>query len=184
MIRMSVENLYMSHWGEPSRRAEFYVAESPMAILKWNAEDNPEGVALYATAGMSDASMRGHNPKHRLELFCGLLPEQDDVARPLAMLATYPAREDTALDHGDTVRLVDPLWESTDMLAFLVVRPLSGILPTLELADGVHVEFMQALPLFESELTFKSQHGAEALLRHWEEARVPFWDPRRSPEPP
>jgi len=49
MTEASVENLFMSHWGEPSRRAEFDVADSPMAILKWNAKDNPEGVALYAT---------------------------------------------------------------------------------------------------------------------------------------
>jgi len=134
--------------------------------------------------GMSTTSMSGQNPKHRLELFCGLLPEQDDVARPLAMLATYPAREETGLNHGDTVRLADPLWESTGMSAFLVVRPLSGFLPALELAGGVHVDFMQAIPLFESELTFKAVHGAEAMIRRWEALRVPLWDPRRAPEPP
>jgi hypothetical protein len=35
---------------------------------------------------------------------------------------------------------------------FLVLSPLGDIISPLELPDGMHVEFMQAIPIFESEL--------------------------------
>jgi hypothetical protein len=69
------------------------------------------------------------------------------------------------------------------MRRFLVLRPLGDLIPPLELPDGLHVEFLQATPIFDSELAYKSGHGAESLLRRWEESGVPFWDPNRSPEP-
>jgi hypothetical protein len=53
----------------------------------------------------------------------------------------------------------------------------------LTLADGTHIEFLQALPIFDSEFAFKTDHGAEALLDRWEKSRVPFWDPNRTPAP-
>ena len=34
---------------------------------------------------------------------------------------------------------------------FLGVRPLGHVIPPLELPDGQHVEFLQAIPIFESE---------------------------------
>ena len=44
----------------------------------------------------------------------------------------------------------------------------------------MHVEFLQAIPIYESERRFKNQHSAEALLERWEDAQVRFWDPRRA----
>ncbi len=150
-------------------------------VLKWNAEANPEGVNLYATIGASAWPMAGRDPNHRVEFFVGLLPAKDEIASPLAALALYPMRDGVAVDHGHTVPTERPLWVGTSMRSFLVLRPLSGIISPLELPDGVHVEFLQAIPVFESELVYKSEHTAEGLLRRWEEFRVPFWDPNRSP---
>jgi hypothetical protein len=75
------------------------------------------------------------------------------------------------------------LWPGTDIHRFLVLRPIGDIIPTLELPEGLHVDFLQAIPIFDYELAYKAEHGVEALLRRWEESRVPFWDPNRSPAP-
>ncbi len=77
----------------------------------------------------------------------------------------------------------EALLPGTDLRWFLVLRPVGDIIPPLELPDGMHVEFLQAIPIFESELAYKAAHGAEALLSLWEEEQVPFWDPGRSPVP-
>lgn len=100
------------------------------------------------------------------------------------MLGSYSACENTALDHGHTVTFPEPLWTGTGLRAFLVMRPLSDVLSTLQLDDGVHVGFLQAIPLFPSEVTFKEANGAEALMSRWESSRVQFWDLARSAEPP
>ena len=150
-------------------------------MFKWNAEANPEGVCLYATVGASSWSAAGRNPGHRLEFFTGLLPDCDEIASPLAALALYEAREGETLDHGHTVPVGGPIWTGTEMQWFLVLRPRGDIIPSLELPDGSHVEFLQAIPIFDNELGFKARHGAEALLQHWEESATPFWNPGRAP---
>jgi hypothetical protein len=170
-----VHELYRTRWGEPSRTASFCTRDLEIEVLKWDAASSPEGVALYATVGASARPLAGEDPRHRVELFLGLLPEQDDVASPLAALGLYPAVERVALDHGHTVPADEPLWPGTTMAAFLVVRPRPDFLSPQELASGLHVEFLHAIPIFESERAFKVEHGAEALLRRWEAERVPFW---------
>jgi len=69
------------------------------------------------------------------------------------------------------------------MSRFLVMRPVSDIIQPLTLADGTHIEFLQALPIFDSELAYKTEHSAEALQERWHRTKVPFWDPNRTPEP-
>jgi hypothetical protein len=180
MIIDAVRDLYIARWGEPSRNARFQVDGLDVEIFKWSADVNREGVNLYVTVGASARPLAGRDPGHRVEFFTGLLPARDEVASPLAALALYPG-EGVALGHGHTVPAGGPLWPGTDMRWFLVLRPVGDIIAPLELPDGVHVDFLQAIPIFESELAYKAEHGAEALLRRWEEDRVPFWDPGRPP---
>jgi hypothetical protein len=183
MITGAVRDLYVARWGEPSRKAAFRVAGLEVEVYKWDAEASPEGVALYATIGSSAHPMAGRDPEHRVEYFLGLLPPRDAVASPLAALALYSVREGVAVGHGDTVPSDGPLWSGTDMRRFLVLRPLGDIISPLELPDGMHVEFMQAIPIFESELAYKARHSAKKLLEHWQESGVAFWNPGRLPEP-
>jgi hypothetical protein len=183
MITDAVRDLCLARWGEPARNARFHVDGLDAEIFKWSADARREGVNLYATIGASARPLAGRDPGHRVEFFAGLLPARDEVASPLAALALCPAREGVALDHGHTVPAGGALWPGTDMRWFLVLRPLGDIVSPLDLPDGMHVEFLQAIPVFESELTYKAEHGAEALLRRWEEERVPFWNPGRSPAP-
>ncbi len=51
LIAADLEDLYVARWREPSRCAELDVAGWPVSVLKWNADANPEEVALYATVG-------------------------------------------------------------------------------------------------------------------------------------
>ena len=181
MVASAVRDLYIASWGEPSRKAVFRVAGLEVEVCKWDAEVTPEGVVLYATLGSSSYPAAGRDPKHRVEFFVRLVPPRDAVASPLAALALYAVREGVAVGHGDTVPADGPLWAGTDMCRFLVLSPLGDIISPLELPDGIHVEFMQAIPIFESELAFKARHGAAGLLERWQETGVAFWNPNRLP---
>lgn len=179
----AVRNLYRAHWGEPSRQAGFAKDNHQIEIGKWDASANGEGVTIYATLGASAADMPGAARGHRVEYFVGLEPGRDEVASALAALGLYARREGEQVDHGHTVPADGPLWSGTSMSTFLVLRQVGEILPALTLPDGVHVEFLQAVPIFDSERHFKSTHSVEDLLRRWEDVGTPFWDPRRHPEP-
>jgi hypothetical protein len=69
------------------------------------------------------------------------------------------------------------------MSTFLVLRQIGEVFPALLLPNAVHVEFLQVVPVFESERRFKIVHGAEALLQRWEATGLQFWNPRRRAEP-
>lgn len=183
MILEAVRDLYVARWGEPARTANFQVGEFAVDVYKWSAETTPEGVNLYATVGASARPMVGRDPLHRTEFFTGLLPAMDAVASPLAALSLHAAREEVVVDHGHTVPADGPLWPGTQMRRFLVMRPIGDIIQPLTLADGTHIEFLQALPIFDSEFAYKTDRGAEALMERWELSQVPFWDPNRTPEP-
>jgi hypothetical protein len=183
MIADAVRELYIARWGEPSRRAAFQVAGLEAEVYKWDAKVTAEGVALYATIGASSQAMPGRDAEHRVEYFLGLLPPRDTVASPLAALSLYSVREGVAVGHGDTVPADSSLWPGTDMRRFLVLRPLGDIISPLDLPGGMHVEFLQAIPIFESELAYKARHGVEGLLKHWQGSNVAFWNPERLPEP-
>ena len=176
----SVKEHYQNLWGEPSRTAHFEIMGKETDLFKWNADRNPEGVFLYATAGLSEYALAGYDATHRLELFTGLLPERDDIANPMTLLALSPVIRNSHLAANHTMSFPEPLWSGTEMHGFLVRKPIVEIVPPLELEDA-HVEFLQVIPVFPAEIAFKSKHGADALIRAWHEANVPFWDPDRSP---
>jgi hypothetical protein len=168
----------------PSRQAAFCGNGAGVEIYTWDAARNCEGVDLYATIGASVQDMPGATVGHRVEYFVRLQPGRDAVVSSLAALAMFARREGETVDHGHTVPAGGPLWPGTDLTAFLVLRQVAQILPPLTLADGIHIEFLQGVPIFDSELRFKAAYGAEALLQRWGKAGTPFWDPRRRAEPP
>jgi Suppressor of fused protein (SUFU) len=180
MIVDAIRDLYVVRWGRPSRNARFHVDGLDVEVFKWNAETNPEGVNLYPTIGASARPMAWRDPNHRLECFVGLLPAKDDIASRLAALALYSTREDVALDHGHTVPADGPLWSGAEMHRFLVLRPSGDIVAPLELPNGLHIDFLQAIPIYDTEATYKTEHGAEALLQRWERSQVPCWNPDRT----
>ncbi|MFI5707787.1 suppressor of fused domain protein [Kribbella sp. NPDC051620] len=179
----AVRDLYRGRWGEPSRKAAFRSGAFEIEIFKWDAAANGEGVDLYATLGASVEDMPGAGDGHRVEYFVGLQPGRDAIASPLAALGLFARREGVRVDHGHTVPADEALWPGSEMHTLLVLRQAVEILPELRLEDGVRVEFLQVVPVFESERMFVAEHGADTLLKRWEGAATPFWDPRRAAEP-
>ena len=180
MTQDLVRRHYRELWGEPSRVAEHIFKGQAFEIWKWDAERTAEGVALYGTIGGSARPLPGSPSSHRFELFLGLRPPEDEVAMALAGAASLPFRTGKHLEPGHTVTFADmPLWPRTAMRTLLVRRPREPIVPTLLGPNGLHVEFWQVLPLYETELEFHRRHGPDALLEQWDAVGVPFWDPYR-----
>lgn len=179
----AVRDVYRTRWGDASRHAVFRTSSDQVEILKWGASGNGEGVDLYATLGASAVDLPGGERGHRVEYFVGLRPGEDGIASALAALGLYARREQEFVGHGHTVSSDGPLWPGTQMKSFLVLRQIGEILPAVDVLDGVHVEFLQAVPVFESERQYKIEHGVDALVGLWETAGTPFWDPNRCAEP-
>jgi hypothetical protein len=184
MIPEAIEQHYLQQFGKSTRTATFRRGGGvSVDIYKWDANATSEGVALYATAGASRYAMQGVPADHRVEFFVGLNPARDEIGGALAALAMYAVEEQVAIGHGHTVPAGKPLWPGTEMSSFLVMRPLSEVVAPMRLPDGTHIEFLQAIPVYASEVAFKAQHKAEDLLALWQKSKVPFWNPERVAEP-
>ena len=183
-IREAVQQWYRSKWGEPARRAEFRGVDGLLAeVLKWDSAATGEGVTLYTTVAACDYVMDAAHPGHRIELVLGLRPERDEIASHLAALALYPKRKGVILGHGHTIPSDEPFWTGTEMHHFVIARGLVPIIETMAVGNGIHVEFLQVTPIFESELAYKKKHGFEALRDHWKQHRVQYWNPDRGAAP-
>lgn len=181
MIRDEIEAHYRSLWGEPSRRARFSKGRAAVDVLKWSASQTREGVTVYATLGASTIG----EPRigRRVEFYIGLAPECDDVAPALVDLTAKIDEDEPDIRHGHTISYPEPLWRGTRMKTLLVMRPPVSIVPMLKLRDGTHVDYLQAVPIYGSELQLKQERSPEGLLRAWQKRQVPFWDPsRREPD--
>ncbi len=179
-----VKDYYRALWGEPSREAWFCMFGCEIELYKWDADANPEAVAIYATIGASVYPLDGFDPNHRVEFFTELLPVEDRIAKPFSMLAMEPGLYGTGLERGHVLTHPEPLWPETPMHSFLILGSSPNVLPSLELIGGLHVEFLQTAPVFPSEVKFIRENGSEALMQLWRVERVEFWNPYRLPNPP
>ncbi len=183
MITDEVLDHYVRLWGAPERTARFTAFGHTAYVYKWDEGTHPEQVNFYATNGASAHQMQGGAPEHRVELFAGLTPGADEIAKALAMASIDPVLHETSIGHGHTITYQEPLWAGSEMCSFLIIRPRSEIVPILLTSDELHVNFLQAIAVFPSEVEFNKLHGADALLRSWQSRGVAFWNPHRSPEP-
>ncbi len=176
-IKLAIEQYLSNLWGDPARTAQFSGDGNDVSISKWEAGQTDEGVTLYVTNGASrrvcDAS-RGR----RVEFILGLLPEQDAVAKSLAMLAGSVG-SGIDVDRGHTVTLSEEFWPGASFRAFMVIPPAEEVVGPLGLDDGTHVEFLAVTPLYDSEVKLKKAHSAEWLMVKFEEMNIPWWSPRR-----
>jgi len=173
---------YQSLWGDPDRAAQFTRDDREVRVFKWTPEQTGEGVTLYTTVGISDQPIGPAAPSHRVEVILGLLPEDDRIVRPLGVLALSSTPDDPYLFHGHTVSMPTPFWPGCPFSAFLFLNPLDSIVPPLQ-HNGVHVHFLQAIPVYPSEVAYKAAHSPEALMALWESVTLPFWSLRRRPMP-
>jgi hypothetical protein len=164
-----------ARWGAPDRRAEFTRPPFTVHVLKYLGSSTGEGVVIYVTA------TTGPSPSdHLFEFMVGLDEARDDIASALAALAVY-AREH-AVHSGDTVPADMPLWPGTAMQRFLVMAQREAVVGPFDL-DGRHVEYLQAIPMYESEVPAKLRLGAHHFLDELRTQRLGFWQAERMPLP-
>jgi hypothetical protein len=178
-----VEQRYLNVLGEPSRRASFRTDDRRVDVWKWDPSERTKFVTIYASIGASAHALHEDEPLHRVEVFAGLAPPNDDVASSLAAVALEPMRTNSPLGHGITVSYPDPLWPATEMRSFLVLHPRVALIESLRRPGGMHVEFLQIVPVHSSEVEHVVSHGVDSLLDMWEASRLMFWDPDRAPVP-
>ncbi|MFI7538216.1 suppressor of fused domain protein [Streptosporangium sp. NPDC049376] len=171
----SVRDYYSDKLGDPVREASFAKGKFRVDILKWDPSPVTDGVNIYATLGASDHSIPGGDLLHRQEFFVGLAPERDDIAEPLARLGGYSSFTGRRLDSGHIIRLSENLVDDSEMSGFLVVAPLGDFLPAASMADGRHVEFLMAIPVYPEELDFAARNGVEDLREVMASRNIPFW---------
>ena len=177
----TVRDSFRDRWGKPAAMSQFKVGKVSLEVWQWNARSNPENVVLYVTVGASSWPLTGREPNVRMEFFTALQSARDEVVNSLAALAAHAVRDGVTLDHGDAIPCGEPLWRGSAMTSFLVARARPGFLPPLETPDGIAVQFLQAIPIYESERAYAREQGADALLECWTEAHTRYLDPDRSP---
>lgn len=175
-MRKEVREHYVQRFGEPEREAEFVPPTGPaIEVLKWSAGQTGEDVAIYSTVGACEALNGSRTKRH--EFFIGFAPEVDEVAEALAEVALEGSGRSRIPGSGDTIKLPFPLWPNTEAMAFLFTTG-DEIIEPLHISDRT-VFFMQLVPLFARELSFKKQFGEDRLWQRFQELHVPYWDPRR-----
>jgi hypothetical protein len=168
---LDVVDALVDRWGKPDRYARFETESILVEVLKYDPQTTKEGVVIYATA-TSGPSPSGHLS----EFILGLDVAHDDVADPLAQLSAF-ARS-TAVHDGDTVPIDGPLWAGSEFRRFLAMKQVESILGPFEI-DGRHVEFMNAIPIYESELPIKSALGGRGFVDELRRQGIGFWDAAR-----
>jgi hypothetical protein len=168
---LDVADALVERWGKPDRYARFETEPNLVEVLKYDAETTKEGVVIYATA-TSGPSPSGHFT----EFILGLDTAHDDVADPLARLAAF-ARS-TAVHDGDTVPIDRPLWAGSEFRRFLTMHQVESIIGPFDI-DGRHVQFMNAIPIYEAEVAIKGALGGRRFLDELRRQGIGFWDAAR-----
>ena len=85
--------------------------------------------------------------------------------RCIKTLARLPGGNDTWLGHGHTMSNEEPYAENTELCCAMLTFPYDfpQEAAVCELPDGDRVVFYQVLPLYEDEMNFKLENGAEKL---------------------
>src|SRR5262249_34216058 len=148
-------------------------------ILKWQASEAAQGVNFYATVGASDYPLPGKDAQRRQEFFAALTPEFDDIASPLAKLGIHSSLTGEEMSVGHTYRALHGLAEGSQLAGFMILEPLGDYPAPVLLADGRHVEFLLAVPVFGDELDYVAANGVNKLLDRIEELAAPMWNPYR-----
>ena len=170
---------------EPQFGTMTSVEGNTAGIFHWAPASSRMGVSLYASAGISVPGPAGRGHSHTVEVFTGIKQDSAQVREAFANLITslvgsptpHPARHGVFVA-GD--------WEIIDGRKFtgwiLTERP-DELIPDLQLKDGRHITFLDALPVFPEEADFRHGNRADELLGRWEEWEVESADLDRELHP-
>ena len=167
MRYLSTREAITARWGVPDREARFEASEIVVEVLKYEPVKTGEGVVIYVTSttGRNDAG-------HFNEFLVGLDGPHDEIADPLARLSAFA--RGTPMHDGDTVPMDAPLWPGTDMRRWMATTQRKAVIGPSTI-DGRHVEFMNAIPIYESELEAKQRLGPDGFLAELRDNGLGFW---------
>jgi hypothetical protein len=180
MTSAEIQSHYEATFGPSSGEKSFDSDGAEITVVRLPAPGADLSHHLYATVGGSRYPLPGAPDGHRLEFYAELVPDVSNIGRVLAVLAMYPIREGLALGDSHTVDIQRPVSALSLMHQVLLFRPSNEFLsPLVSKVSGIHVDFLQVVPVYESEVSFKQRHGLRALFKLWESAKVEFWNPGR-----
>jgi hypothetical protein len=123
-------------------------------------------------------------PKNSTEGPCDGMPEEYYwPLRWLKILARLPIEQDSWLGYGHTVPNGEPFAENTalDSVMLAFPRAFGDAASVCVLPGGDEVNFYQMVPIYEGELAFKKEHGADAFEARWPEGFDLCVDVNRTP---
>ena len=127
------------------------------------------------TFGAGAKEMNNHPAYNRIELMIHLPSYwnvQSDIEewywpiRTLKVLARFPFDNDTWIGQGHSLQFGDGFVPNNDYYAVLLDRALDkeGEYPQVHLTNGSQLHFLQVIPIFEDEMNFKIENGADEIL--------------------
>lgn len=170
---------------EPQFETMTSLEGNTVGLFHWPQGSSRMGVALYASAGISVPGPDGRGHKHTVEVFVGVKQDSAEVREAFANLVTslvcsgtpHPAR------HGVFVAGDWEVIEGRKFTGWVLTERPDELIPDLQLKDGRHIIFLDALPVFPEEAEFRHGNRAEELLGMWEEWEVESADLDRQLHP-
>ncbi len=163
----------VEHLGAPDE--VFEVSGSPLPNspvqalnLAYFAPAGPQSPVVFATCG---ASLYEMNDGRRVEAMMVLRREPqgeafDAVHRLLASFALFAETNDEVVRVGDVVRAQQELsgFSKMDAILFMPPVPFVPSFHRAEITNGMEVELIWLLPVYEAEANYALEHGPQALM--------------------
>ncbi|TRU30552.1 MAG: hypothetical protein EWV92_21965 [Microcystis aeruginosa Ma_MB_S_20031200_S102] len=145
-----------------------------VGVFEWPKGTSRMGVHLYASAGATR-----HGPgarEHAVELFLGVNTGSDAVKEGFANLILSVLKSNTVPQHGVFVAGNWKVIKGRKFTGWVLTERPDDLIPKLQLADGRHVVFLDALPVFPEEASYRRGNRSDELFEIWEESGLKSWD--------
>ena len=149
-----------------------------LGVFEWPAGTSRLGVHFYASAGASEYGPEARD--HAVELFVGVKPGDHAVLEGFADMALSVLKSGTVPRHGVFVAGDWKVIKGRDFTGWVLTERLDDLVPQLDLPEGRHVVFLDALPVFWEEAEYRHGNRADDLFEIWEAEEVKSWDLDRS----
>jgi hypothetical protein len=155
---------------EPAYRALRTRDGHALGVFEWPAGNSRLGVHFYASAG---ASRYGPDARHyAVELFVGVKQGDEAVLEGFADMALSVLKSGTVPRHGVFVAGDWKVIKGREFTGWVLTERPDDLIPQLDLPDGRHVVFLDALPVFWEEAEYRHGNRADDLFDIWEKEEV------------
>lgn len=145
-----------------------------VGVFEWPKGTSRMGVHLYASAGAT-----GHGSgarQHAVEVFVGVEPGSEAVKEAFANMVLSVLKSNTVPQHGVFVAGNWKVIKGRKFTGWVLTERPDDLIPELQLTNGRHVVFLDALPVFPEEADYRHGNRSDELFGIWEETGVESWD--------